>query len=281
MKKIKIYFQGGLGNQLFQYAAGKKIKNENTNCNIDYYFHNYFSWSDFSVNLDYYLNIKNIKKISSIKDRLFHQINDCLFSYKIKEDFTNPIDFHKIPKRNFYTLQGYFQNYTWYANVLDEVCDEILLKSKNEIFDKFSDTELVIAFRRSDYIKFGWEINIDYYYEALNILNKNKEKKITIVSEDSQFNDLMYNKLKSEGYSLSPIKKILNFPRSVIDFTTLIKSKNLIMANSSFSWWAASIRSKMGYDNSCVILPKFWFPSSKNFHPGNPFKWIEVENLFV
>ena len=41
----------------------------------------------------------------------------------------------------------------------------------------------------------------------------------------------------------------------------MINSENLIIANSSFSWWAANIRAVAGFDDTRVCSPKkFGFP---------------------
>jgi len=280
MKKIKVEFIGGLGNQLFQYAAAKKLENKFLNYKPIYHGQE-ANWSNQSVNIDFYLKIIIKKNISNRYIHEYQRLKDFLFGHVINDLPENKYNFENIPKKNYFILRGFFQNSTWYNDVLDEVCDEIVAYSKERIFDSFEESDLVIQFRRSDYIKYGWEINIDYYFKALAILNKNKEKKITVVSEDIQFNDLLYEKLESEGYKTLPTKVNNFFLKSVSDFTTLIKSKNLIMANSTFGWWAASIRSKLGYDNNTVILPKFWFPKIKNFHPGNPYGWLEIENSFI
>lgn len=285
MKKIKTLIHGGLGNQLFQYAAGKSLKKRYPDYKIEFVLNDSL-WSDHSVNLDYYLNILKLniidqnKLVSRIYNKFFNRLSSCV----IKDTFST-VNLNEIPEKKSYTLDGYFQNSSWYLPVLNDVCEEIISKSKAKIFDKFQDSELVIALRRSDYTKLGWELNMNYYYEALNILNKNKEKKITLISEDEQFVGLFYDRLKSIGFLIDPKKNNFSLPRSIFDFATLIKSKNLIMANSSFSWWAASIRSKLGYNNNSVIIPKNWYPEKipelKSSHPGNPFEWLEIDNNFI
>lgn len=280
MKKIKTEFIGGLGNQLFQYTASKKLQKKFSDYKSVYYGDK-DKWSDESVNIDFYLNIKKEKTASNSYTQKYQRIRDFLFGYIVDDHPVKKFNFENIKKKKYFILRGFFQNSTWYKDILDDVCEEILSCSKKKIFDTFQESELVIQFRRSDYIKYGWEINMDYYFNALNILNKNKEKKITIVSEDLQFDDLLYEKLKTNGYKIQNKKLNKNFLTSVCDFTTLIKSQNLILANSTFGWWAASIRSKMGYDNKRVVLPKSWIPNYGNFHPGNPYGWLEIENSFI
>jgi hypothetical protein len=282
---IKTYIHGGLGNQLFQYAATKSLKAINSNYQTRFFFIDEL-WSKNSVNLDFFINIKNKNQIDKkkISERIYDKLTSLFYSYNIN-DYYSTINLNDIPKKKSYILNGYFQNKSWYLQSLKEVTDEILNKSKKKILDKFPENEMVIAIRRSDYTKLGWELNLNYYWQSIKILNPNKKKKITLISEDDQFLNLFYEKLKKQGYRTKPARINSRFPKSVSDFCHLIKSENLIIANSSFSWWAAAIRSKLNYNNSDVIIPKNWYPKKlkllKNSHPGNPYKWREIINLFI
>ena len=280
MKRIKVYFEGGLGNQLFQYTAGMKLHQSFPEFSINF-TSRHLRWSNTSVNIDYFLKIPEIKCISNKYFFAYMSLKDSLFGYNIRDNSSSLINFEDIPRKSYYILKGFFQNPSWYRSVVYDVCDEICLHSKEKIFDKFDDSELVLHFRRSDYVKLGWEIDLKYYYDALKVLNNNKEKQITIVSDDSQFSVLISDKLKTLGYKISPFNTKFIFPESVNAFATIIKSKNLVIANSSFSWWAASVRNIMGYNNKQVICPKNWFPKNKNFHPGKHPEWTEINNLFI
>ena len=161
MKKIKVEFIGGLGNQLFQYAAAKKLKIFFLNHKIIYYGEE-VNWSNQSVNIDFYLKIILKKNISNRYISEYQRLKDFLFGYVINDLPESKYNFQNISKKKYFILRGFFQNSTWYNDTLDEVCDEIVSCSKEKIFNLFEESDLVIQFRRSDYIKYGWEINIDY-----------------------------------------------------------------------------------------------------------------------
>ena len=288
-KKIKVLIHGGLGNQLFQYAAGKALHKFKKNYELQFVLNDNL-WSKKSVNLDFYLDVKNYKKnfdnglINRIKNRFFSSIN----SFVVKDQFSL-LKIENVLNNNFsYTLDGYFQNKSWYENSIHDVISEILEKSNKSIISKYHENDLTISFRRSDYTKLGWEINFDYYIKSIECLNKKKEKKITIISEDINFIEVFTKLLKREGYKVSNNfykNSKIKFPKSVFDFCNIIKSKYLIMSNSSFCWWAAKIRSQLGYDDKNVICPKNWYPKFEknlsNSHPGKNKKWKIILNSFI
>jgi hypothetical protein len=285
-KKIQTLLMGGLGNQFFQYAASKSLKKKFSDyeCN---YTSNKLMWNLESVNLDFFLHVKieKLKPIKTFPEKLFNQFSKffTLDHHIIDIDPKKKIDFTNITKRNCYHLNGYFQHDSWYKNVISEVCDEIILGSKKKIFDKYTDSDLVISLRRSDFVKGHKALTLSYYFEALKILNADKKKKITLISEDIEFSNLFYENLKGHGYLIKPEESNSDFKKSVSDFVTMIKSESFIASNSTFAWWAAVIRSRLGYDINSVIFPKFWGPRySNNFlYPGNPLNWREIENHII
>jgi hypothetical protein len=282
-KKIITNLCGGLGNQLFQYAASKTLKKKCFNDVVEY-ISNDLKWNNFSDDISFFVNIK-IKIIDLKKKSL---IETCwlkiyrFFFCKINDE--NDTYLHQVPKSKLYLLTGYFQNYSWYKDSWHDVCDEIIFNCQKKCFDHFKESEIVLSFRRSDFVRSNYNLNLNYYYKILNIINKDKKKEITLVCEDVQFIDLFYEKLKSENYIINPIKLNLNFSRAINDFVTIIKSKSLILSNSTFAWWAAAIRSRIGYSNDSVFIPKYWIPppqgNKKIFHPGNPCNWNEIDNKF-
>jgi len=142
-----------------------------------------------------------------------------------------------------------------------------------------------LAIRRSDFVKLGWSLNLSYYFDSLKKLKINKKNKIKIVSEDIEFANLFSYKLKKMGYNSEVLKNKSNIQdKSINDFTNLINSKNLVIANSSFSWWAANIRAVAGFDNSKICCPKLWYPktyiSHLNVQPFIPKKWKIINNSF-
>ena len=182
-------------------------------------------------------------------------------------------------------INGYFQSSKCHREYYQKLCRDIYLKKIKKILSNRKINYCSIAIRRSDFVKLGWSIKLKYYFKALKKLKINKKYKIKIISEDSEFGELFSLKLKSLGYKSELIKnKSKKFDKSINDFINLINSENLIIANSSFSWWAANIRAVAGFDDTRVCSPKIWFPktfrSPLNVKPEISKNWKQIPNTF-
>jgi hypothetical protein len=101
MKKIKVEFIGGLGNQLFQYAAAKKLENKFLNYKPIYHGQD-ANWSNQSVNIDFYLKII-IKKFSLNRyTREYQRLKDFLFGHVLDDISVNKYNFEIIPKKKIF-----------------------------------------------------------------------------------------------------------------------------------------------------------------------------------
>jgi hypothetical protein len=278
MRKISTIIKGGLGNQFFQYSASLAIQKKFKDLHSLDYFIGGNTWSNKGINIDYFFHDIKLNSFSNIQRLFFSRYN---FFIKKIIDNQSLIYLDKINNYYSFFLNGYFQNSSWYKSVIEEVCKKIIHSTK-KIYNDFEKNELVIAFRRSDYIQLGIEIKFDYYLDALRYFNKKKNLEILVVSEDEVFNTLLSNNLKYLGYKVKiPDKKIKNYSKALIDLFSIIKSDNLIISNSSFNWWGAAIRKFCSYDSSRVVVPKNWYPKKFNDnHPGLLHDWSTKENNF-
>ena len=282
-KSIIVVLNGGLGNQLFIYAAALKLLKLTKRKEIYFLAHRHF--------LEQYINIsylvKNIKFKNLNKNRFLHYIQ-ILLNFRI---FSKSIsDNTKLNKKNFLDNQilinGYFQKKKWYLDVLNDVKDKIINKNFKKKLKNFPTYDVVISFRRGDYVQQGFALSLDYYFLSLKKLKVKKNDNIKIVSDDYQFELYFSDLLAQKGYKVASAKKYKSLKKkSIYDFFTLIKSRKLIMSNSTFCWWAAILRDKLNFSSSNVASPKKWFPkvyfSKLTFdHPGNPLGWHEIKNSF-
>ena len=276
-KELLVILRGGLGNQLFIYTASKKIAKELGILKINYIFNvdilrNFIDIRYFIKNLDI-KDCKKSNKLTFFKIFLKHKI-----FYKNINDNIKNIQFYFWQKK--FLLNGYFQNKRWYKYELFDVIKNIFSHNLIKKLKKIPKHDLVISFRRGDYIKLGCALNLNYYYLAINKLQLKKYEKIKIVTNEGFIPKEFLNYLTKK--KLKVIKNKNYYPKknkSLVDFLTLIKSKKLIMSNSSFCWWAAICRNKLGLSPKNVIYPKFWTPSP-NIHPGNPLGGLRVNNSF-
>ncbi len=280
-KEMSVIFNGGLGNQLFIYSAAKKFSVEKNIKNITYYSsHGFLSnYKDISF------YIKNIKIRKLISNRYLNFIY-IFFKFKLLNSIITDQKKRETDSDRF-TLIGYFQSPKWYSSVFRKVIDEIFTKDFSKKLKKVPLYDVVISFRRGDYLNLGMCLDESYYLSSIKKLKISKRDKIKVVSDDNIYQSNFYKFLRKKGYSVYNDKNYFK-NKSFNDFLTLIKSKKLIMSNSSFCWWAAVSRVKLKLNSKNVICPKNWYPGNKNIinsllvtHPGNPLKWKLLKSKFL
>ena len=278
---LNVIFTGGLGNQLFIYCAAKNIAFKEKIKNI--FFYPSHGILKQVKDISFYINEIKIEKTIANKylSSLFIFFK-CIISSSIITDNNG-----KYKNCKKITLQGYFQDPKWYKSVLKGVIFEIFSKNLIKELKKINLHDVVISFRRKDYIQLGMCLSESYYINSIKKLKIKKKEKIKIVSDDESFALKFEKLLKKKGYKFYGNKRYVK-NKSFNDFLVLIKSKKLIMSNSSFCWWASVCRSKLKLESKNVICPKQWFPGNRNLirhlkmvHPGNPFKWKFVDSQFI
>ncbi len=236
MNVIKVY--GGLGNQLFQYAFGRAQmeKGIDVGFNINWYQRN------LHTNRTYILDKFNTKV----------KISNFILQRNILEKYVkyNP-NLVNVTSFNFY---GYWQNPRYFRHILSILNEEFKLKKEFYTIDFLkwqkiiSDSDsIAIHIRRGDFVG---KVNIltkDYYEEAIyNIINSHSD--IFVFSDDIDW--CIQNFEKAVGDSCQFVH--LN---DYLDFELMKICKHNIIANSTFSWWAAMLNDN---PDKIVVAPKQW-----------------------
>ncbi len=240
---------GGLGNILFQYFFGYSMSKK-YNCLV-YYKINYNYWRG------------DINKYQIFKHLNFLDFSDDdINNHKIYNDTNliyNEINFNT----NYnYIISGNFQSYKYFIHLIDDIKKELFSQIPeiyNEIILKYfkisNDKQTcLIHVRRGDYLMFS---NIhpicsdEYYIKAISEINKQKDIKYLIFSDDINYIK-NWPIIKSLDYyiveEVEPIKTIL-----LMSFCD-----NFIIANSSMSLVAYYLRNNK---NAKLIGPSKWFQS--------------------
>jgi Glycosyl transferase family 11 len=314
--RVEVCLNGGLGNQLFQFAAGltanTKIDDESIvlNSSFGIFGHNSKEMPEiFELTIDKYSEPAPSKKVSFVslkfhnllvrlstkssvefRRHLQSRILICLFrgvlSYtnfkKRNIVVSNGIDGH-CPTNSTkpVALIGYFQNAEWMNNAVAVSTlrnltlrnrSNLLLEMKNEA----KSTEYIaVHVRRGDYSEnpqFG-KLTSSYYHQAIDILwNTGKYREIWIYSDDEVAADEIVAR------SLRIFTRIVPRELSGLETFDLMRSANAyVLANSSFSWWAAALSFNQ---DPTVIAPDPWFADAntpRNIYPQN---WLRLASEF-
>ena len=235
---------GHLGNQMFQYAATKGLARKH---NRDFMiapnevFGKYY-YTTLRSNLDDCFDLKCQRGISNFPT---HEERHYHFD---EETFENP------PKEDT-NLLGFFQSDKWFKHIDDEIREDFTFKPEiydvaKNIRDSFSEETTSIHIRRTDYVTNGNHVSqdMDYYDEALKLVPDNTN--VLIFSDEPEWCKHQ-SVFSGDRFLVSEV----NDP--YIDLCLMTLCDYHIMANSTFSWWAAYLAK-----TKLAIAPKVWLPDS-------------------
>lgn len=253
---ITVRLKGGLGNQMFQYAVGRALgKRAHTPMELD------ISWYKESKNRRFELNQLNIPRdirIETRKRRWFDYIKDYVSGISERYDYG---------EKDLLGIESLLRNeFTLRLPLSPKAADWM---------KKISSAESVaVHIRRGDYL---WEKHQNIYgllptayYEkaAALILEKKTDVRFFVFSDDGAW-----------------VKENLKLPAmfDVVSDGTLISAeemmlmsaaKHQIIANSTFSWWAAWLNRN---NNKIVIAPLKWFADrTRSASDIVPQSWIRL-----
>lgn len=170
----------------------------------------------------------------------------------------NDYSFREINLNGDTDLVGYFQSYKYF----DFCREEILNLFESNIELDTPPTKVAIHVRRGDYLSksnFHTNLPIEYYREAMSYF---PNERFTIFSDDIRW---CRDNFSKEHFFVEPIS-------DVIDLIFMSRHENQIIANSSYSWWAAYLNKN---PNKKVIAPKKWWMTipSEDVCPPD---WIRI-----
>jgi hypothetical protein len=253
---ISARLQGGLGNQMFQIASAVSLAISNNNT--------------YSFNFDECFTPNQGNKSTKYVDNIFKNIPNYK-NYTFDKIYNEPkFSFSEIPYEKNLLLNGYFQSEKYFKKNSDDIKKLFTLNNDNieNISIKYDVKNLTcIHVRRGDYLKykdFHFTCDIDYYQKAIELIN---DTKFIFISDDM---DWVKSNFKSDSFLYS------DFNDEILDFTLITMCKNVIMSNSSFSWWGSYLNN----NNGKIIAPKRWFGPTghKDTQDIIPNSWVTIDN---
>lgn len=290
---------GGLGNQLFQYFAGNYLANKSdANLKID----STFSQFGRSGHSDWIGETTLPGNITMSAPRYSFRYLDSLVKRRIRELLAWVIkgkrrqlkilhQYHSSAPgydpqleqlKPSVTIVGYFQTWRYFEALKSlGLVPEIKMKRPSSWFLEMTDRldsegrVLGIHVRRGDYVgnaEIG-SLSISYYMAAAEELRSRGVTwdAVWIFSDDVL---LTQNEFKE----FSNVKENLVFvdpPFGSHAFESMLllsRCSSLIIANSTFSWWAATL----GNQEKSVVCPSKWFAEMEDPRDLYPKNWIQA-----
>ena len=249
---------GGLGNQMFQYAYGRHLSvkfNKPLFLEKSFFDNQQGNGVIRSFELDKFPGVK-LDTVSNINGNLY-QINEGQYV----ED---------VSISDSYLLNGYWQSERFFKESESILRNdfkpsvETLMKISSPIL-KTNTVSLHV--RRTDFSKtngFHPIQTIDYYNKAITAIGNYDN--LLIFSDDINWckeNFSYQNMIFVEGLD------------DVEDMWLMSMCKKNIIANSSFSWWAAWLNNN---PNKRIVAPLQWFGGENNKNASEiiPKNWIKI-----
>lgn len=276
-EKICVRLNGGLGNQLFQFAAGLKVAH--------------------SLDADLIMDVSQLlRSASGVTQRKFElgfmrdspptvqvrhpsQLATRLLSTKHRW-IADPLQkvshqFYAAPRgydsriekvRKGTILNGYFQTPRYFQGLENRLLSEIDgYESRtswcSQLAEKISATpnSVSVHLRRGDYLtqpegSSHFPLQSDYYRSALSSLDVDlRECHFYIFSDDSAIDPAKFG---FEGLSVEIVDPPRNSP-PIESMWLMSQTATIVTANSSFSWWSAWLGTTRNH--SKVLIPSPWY----------------------
>lgn len=247
---IIVRLTGRMGNQLFQYAfALSEQRRLRTYAVIDDRYQRDIVSEYFSV--PGIFRNKYIKKLVF----KFHR-----FPQVYQEGGEEVTSFAGQQLHNFRYYYAYFQSEIYFKSIKDQVRRRFQIKKPfQQAFEKkygemFRDNKvLAIHYRFGDYVEWGKDelggtnltLPENYYRNALGLIPDLDKYLVVVVTDDIEICNSRTEHIKN---------KLVISDSEIMDFQILLHADKLIIANSSFSWWAAYLNKK----NAEVYAPEYW-----------------------
>jgi len=288
---IIVKINGGLGNQLFQYAAGRYLSvKHKTKLLLDVSEFDVYKLRKFE--LEKYMLTYNVATKEDIVKTI--KIDPPSYLLKIlkkpklnkfipnyyREPFFH-FDENYLNLENKVYLEGYFQSEKYFQNIRATLARDFKIRSGISSYGRYIRNEIEkvenavsIHIRRGDYVsnnstnKVHGVLPRSYFYEAINLI----EKKFNNVKYFVFSDDVEWSKKNIRKDNLIFIEnQEARIPHEDIYLMSLCKHN--IISNSSFSWWGAWLNTEI---HGIKVAPIKWFNSKINTKDLIPEDWVRI-----
>lgn len=303
-KIIIVHIKGGIGNQLFQYALGYTISRMfDTTLMLDLSFYmkpeyrGVYKLDNFNISASQ-ASDKEVKRLKN-KPGGNKRVKKLLTKLSIPSSTTKKTHYghgslQRMPesltslKLPAY-IEGWFNDPRLFAHMKNDLAKEFSLSldmSRNIYYRQIKNSESVaIHYRRGDYVGNPVFNNLgkDYYEQAIDlILQRCVMPKFYIFSDSPEEARKDFSFLNNNAIIVETERaRNSKFQNSadLEDFFLMLNCRHSIIANSTFSWWTAWLKSDV--EKSTIIAPAIWYLDERlqmDYSNGHfiPNHWIKI-----
>lgn len=295
-----VVLQGGLGNQLFQYAVGRSLSLR-TGSTL-YLETSTFTRSSDSNRPSRTLHLPNfsiqgeiiqkpIERAPMLKGRfklfnLLNRVSPKLATQicRVHRDLQDPHRFTphvlNVPKNT--VLYGYYQSEKYFRQFKKMLRGELSLRGKlsginrkwkAQIEEKRS---VSVHIRRGDYVKQGWDLPLKYYKLAIKRIDCAEDSShLFFFSDEIEWVKKNIRCILPDSFSLENVDYIDNNSNHDAheDLRLMRSCTHNIISNSTFSWWGAWLNRN---DQKTVLAPAYWLRNRVEDLDIIPKRWDTI-----
>lgn len=290
----------GLGNQLFQYAAGRYFGtryNSPVTMAIDppekansYGFARPFLLSHFNISVPVRplsrtdrLFISTRRDLAPLRHAFRRARHVQVFAEPRDQQFTFIRDIALEPGIRTLYLSGYWQNYGMVQSVEEILRRELTFKAPAEGKNRellaqiaFANQPVSLHVRRGDYTlaaEGNRVLSMDFYARAVALLRDRVADPTFFIFSD----DIPFTRANLPAGLRAVFVDHNDDASSHEDLRLMSACRHHIIANSSFSWWGAWLNPNPG---KIVVAPQHWILSPASFYPDLlPPEWLLLDSL--
>lgn len=280
-KSVEVSLSGGIGNQLFQFAAGLSLCSQldaELVLNLSWYGRK-TSAAQRKMQLHYFVEVDKFQTHSTSIHPTIDRMKRIAQGYKIvNEAEYDPERFLLIRTNRNVVMNGYWQSERYFSAVSSLLRasikqDDFTSKSANDLAESIKSSKCIgIHVRRGDYVTDPKTRAVHgvcdraYFLDAVRFIKeRNEVDSLIVFSDDTEW---CQNNLEFEFRT-----KIIDESICDVDQLKLLSlCGHHIISNSSFSWWAAWLGSKPEQN---VVYPTSWFADGRALE-SMPAGWIEL-----
>lgn len=297
-KSLVVHLSGGLGNQLFQFAAGlslSELTGKELKINRNLYKNpkfrnrghpNYLTKRKYEIgDFKDLSNIKIDKALTPRDGRFERAINFLDEGDKRKFGIATEKSFVEgawVRPEKINRIVGFFMSPKYFTDIRFETrfreLNYALPKSTNDLIESFDqDTTIAVHVRLTDYLSQNDYVvpSEKYYLNSIKYLQEKigLESKVYVFTDDLKMLEEKYPKMFSIGKCLGQTKQISPAENLLL----MSKSSGYVCSNSTYSWWATQLS---GVPKNRIVYPsQFFFDSSDSTR--SPELWHNDSTAFA
>jgi len=261
--------QGGMGNQMFQYAMAKA--------------------ASLRLNADLRLNLKRFEndRMRQYTLGLWKIVTNGICNDEPNRIVEDGLPYNESLLKRIHadsSLIGYWQTERYFKDI-KHILKEEFTPRQNLTSGGFATEKMILdsgnrsvflTVRRTDYVSsnFHGVLSMEYYNKALDIIASQVPNPIIFVFSDEpewcKINlKFSYQTIIAGNYDITTGNHL---GREDEELWLMRNCKHAVMANSSYSWWGAWLN-----DTGIVVAPQRWFLSNeKDSSDIIPERWIKI-----